>query len=225
MNSPKNPNKYSIDELLSIAETMVDDLVPVEVVRQDDIVGFIQTYKLEQGENNVPLKALYKLYSFWSDDPLKPKKFKDRMSDFFACVTGLVKLNESAITISDEVHRLIFEEDKAEDSRLYIIHHKRFEQFLKDSWVKEGTSYFNVETIYGFFLQWLVSNNKTSNIHLRQFTQLLDIYKFPTKVDHKTSQVHYGLDPKILWIFDVADLPKYEKLGKSGLRNSKKKEA
>jgi hypothetical protein len=181
--------ELSEEELLKILESNEESFT-----FSDDVLNFIETYKLETGTNTVRIANLHIIYSNWSKFPVSLKAFTSKFVDSFN--TQFIDGERYALLKQDplEIAKLA-ERFKPGSKKRPLTKSKSFKQhfeaYLKHYSIVPGTTFVPSRILYKLYSDW---TDRTKKLNETAFDQLLALY-FKQKAAYRT--YWYGLDQSI----------------------------
>ncbi len=176
--------QQDIDKLLKILEQKEDS--PLEY--SDDVIDFIEFYKLKPGKFWVKYYTLKRLYNHWSKEPLGKNTFVMRMNTHLPSIkrrsVRFYKINRSSLNLTKEAYKFL--NTYKIKSRIHVVNHKKALEFLKEKKIKPGKRFpAGVKVIYYMFLDWCEAKGiKLAPIAYKSFIGLMK-QTFDSKLDKK----------------------------------------
>ena len=178
------------------------DEAPEGVGRVDhanNVVQFIEQYNLQEGDNTVPEKTLFKLYKNSVKTPYPKKKFALHMSEILVrrqTTTGhYYKLNMDAIRASDEVLRLASEKKNDKTKSLKYI--ASFERFLNRLDIDRGKYFIEGYVLFELYAKPYRASGRRVAIGYNYFLEFCRLY-FEEKRQGRTRAAWFGIDRGIM---------------------------
>ncbi len=176
--------QQDIDKLLKILDQ--EDDAPLEY--SDDVIDFIEFYKLKRGRFWVRYSTLKRLYDRWSRDSVTKLTFIKRMNTHIPSIKRryirYYKINRNSLNLTREAYKFI--NDNKTKSRVHVVNHKKALEFLKEKKIKPGKRFpIGFKVIYYMFLDWCEAKGmKLVPIGYRSFMGLMKL-TYDSKLDKK----------------------------------------
>lgn len=185
------------EEILKQLEDKKEDLkdVAAQVNYPNDILKFIETYKLGPGEEEIHANLLYSLYRKWSTYPIKKIQFRTELSKFFTYnfninnSTYLINYDQAKISI--EIIKFLKHKRKVSSS----FWQRHFENFIAKYSLEEGKFWVALPVLYYLYDKWCYSIQKNKQLSTHQFSAYMKIY-FPFRV--MKDRLSFGVTRTIL---------------------------
>lgn len=185
----KSITQLSEQELLDI----IGSKQPVKVyVYPDDVMEFISVYNLKSGQEPVTTKLLYKLYTFWSKDPVLRRRFTHTLTDLFpSSATNksvVILLDKPALNLKQEAYNYVKEQDKTKDKGWM----EHFEKYLYFYSLKSGSFFIKDSVLYKLYSRWY--GKKRRPLGFKQFNNFCKLYFFSEIIK---KNYWFAVDPSI----------------------------
>lgn len=179
----KKLNDLTEEELLSVLE---GSTVKVHAA-PNDILEFVDFYKLQPGEEKVTGKLLYNLYLKWSKNPVSKMTFHVTMYELFPRYRNnnlqIFLLNLNAINLKQETFKFLNIPD--ETKKKWRKEH--FDEYLYYYNLKSGRLFLKDIILYKLYKLWCSKTRKTRPLGFRQFINFCKLYFRK----HKLIKRHY----------------------------------
>lgn len=119
-----------------------------------DVVDFLNTYKIQPGENRIRVYALYNHYRTWSNKPLNLKEFGRIISRYFSFEDtrgDFIKINVLIKDINQAVVKKRQAARHLKKGKSYLRHIK---EFIVEMEVQEADEWVNYEVVYKWYIRW-----------------------------------------------------------------------
>lgn len=148
----------------------------------NDIMDFISVYNIKSGQERITSKLLYKLYSLWSQDPIKRKTFTDTLMDLFPStkdgLSTIILLNKNILNLKEEAYNYVKQHDKTKDKG-WLEH---FNKYLHVYCIKKGRLFIKDTVLYNLYDKWCYKKRKPLGFaQFNNFCKLYFDYKFIKK--------------------------------------------
>lgn len=198
MTSKKLPSLLTDEELLSLLDNpdVPDDVSEIFNEQQDDVVSFLQNYKIEPGPTKVNKKLIYKLYKQYSKDPLTQKQFTTRVNHYITDTDRQFLINKDQFALS----AVIYESEKKRDLTKSLTYQKHFNWFLQETSLGKGKNWLEGFILFDFYKEFCKErriNTKLGYVNFHKFLKL--------NFDHRRLK-----ENRALW-FKISD-PVYNKI-------------
>ena len=163
------------EELLKLLDTTFS--VKEEQTETNNILLFISTFGLEQGEEKVNVEVLYQLYKYWTITPLGFKKFHKLILNYFTPTPKskkIVLLNTPTLFLSKEALKLLKNKANTHQKKDFIYFKQHFTSFLKYYDLKEGNELTDLDTLFALYNNWSHYKNRR-NWGFLTFKQLCNV--------------------------------------------------
>jgi hypothetical protein len=200
-----------VDKLLKIARRKTDRASKV----QDDVLDFIDFYKMKAGRTWVRYSVLYKLYSSWSSKPLTITLFKERMNKYlpFDYSSGC-RINLSSINVSKFAYELF------KTNHTPVIKFKQVQNFISDTRLEPGPYLVKHTAMFKVFTKW-AKKRKLIMLSEEKFYSLMRMY-LQFKVTEKGLYFSTNRTPKE--ILSTLTRKSYRKVEQNGEEETKSQE-
>lgn len=187
-----------------------------------DVMEFISVYNLKQGTEAITTKLLYRLYKFWSKEPIARKAFTNTLTDIFPSSrigeSVTILLNENVLNISNEVGKYLKSLDKTKSKNWT----KHFTTYIDYYSIKKGGLFIKNNVLYNLYDKWTSRNNNYHPLGLKQFNKFCELF-FKQKMIHgeKWSGVDKSIEKHLTE--DLINLMYNKKATSNGKKENKKK--
>jgi len=193
-------NNVSIEELLnSLAQHPSQE---DNIVIDDPIFIFVQTFNIKAGENRVTTKLLVQLFKEWSRSNITQIKFTMEFSKYF--IKESVK-NTSYFSLDKSTKDLVVQLDRYKNPQKLINIpskgiksngvQKHFEKFMDECNIKSGDLYVEADIFYHVYDTWCYKNKLKSLSYIRFVTICSLIFDYK-KLSNDNAR-WFGLDASI----------------------------
>ena len=153
MQQNKPQDKLTDQELLDLLN---DDNAEVNLSvahEEENVFGFISSYKLKSGNDKVNLVILHNLYNIWAKESIPKADLRSQLSDLFKVDKDdnvYLELNESEI--SQMMIQVLAKRDKPEKSAKST--YNKLKLFLEKSFIQSGEYYIQDYVLYAFYTKY-----------------------------------------------------------------------
>lgn len=194
----KTINQLSDKELHELLQSSPQIPVENSFNYPNDIMDFISFYNLKPGEENIPLRVLYKVYNKWSETPLKRSQFSEHIGRFF--VTKAFGNGNSVVCLdknAKQFQKIIQEFFKKMDKTKKKGYKKHFDSFLNFYNISPGTLYLKDKVLYDLYDKWTYKNQNYNPLSFNQFLGFLRLY-FKKDEKYIAGNYYFSLDATIV---------------------------
>jgi hypothetical protein len=213
LSDKKKPlHEFETEELLEYLEQedAPEDIVEKDHVYLNNVVHFINHYKLQSGEYAVNAVILYKLYTLLVDYPQPVRAFKSMLNRFFHHYSNsngdFYKLNIDSLHLMKEYDILFIEKKNNNFASPGI--RKHFEVFLEKKNVTSGDFWIQGFFIHDIYRDYCREINKKPRLSYQNFQKMLQLYfenrritserALWFKVNKETAEKHTEEERKII---------------------------
>ena len=191
-------SELSLDELLKSLEKVPDEKEESNLEYKNDILGFLNFFKIKQVDEYIHKHLLRKIYTQWSTDPIPAKQFYTELNYYFKQhgYRGYM-INQNAINLSSSAYR--YYSDKRKVDKIKSPSWKRhFDSFLNFYQIKSGKTWVPWFALYHLYDRWTYNNKAKSILSEMNFIAFLNLYfKRKRKNDYYWFCVHSDVYQKI----------------------------
>lgn len=197
---PKLPTNFSIEELLNTLEKIpahveTDDQSQFDehYDYNDDILDFIQAFKINPGQTLIGSMLMYRIYKQWSLNPTTKLKFAKRFGDFIA------REGENHYLISANIFNFTKLTKQLLNHKL-----KRQKRRIKPEYIQEILDYYGIKPgkmwlegyiIHYLYIEWCDANRRAKKLAYNPFLAALRSF-FEFKMTH--TSLFFRVDESIL---------------------------
>lgn len=202
----KQPTTEELLKLLEQPAVEMGQIIPVSASHyKNDVLSFLEFFRLKAGRNRIEVKNLYALYTAWSKTTLELAEFKKELNGFFKLFSEgqdvYTKINRSALNLTKIAYsHYIKPETKLPSVNIYKNH---FENFLKSSKILPGNYLVPPEALYFLYDKWVYKTKSKETLKLHKFTTLCSLY-FKKETNNGTSK--FAVDKRILRFISEKDI-------------------
>lgn len=165
------PHNISTDDLLASLES-AEDTETTEW--SNDVPHFLSHFKFEQGAYKVRTALLYKLYKLYSKAPIRQWDFTNTTAQFIELKGDYLLLNTKPIRIAKVVNTKTVQSKRSVLASLTI--KKHYEQFLRDSLVKKGTTWVEGVIFHEIYRHYCIDKKIQSRMIYTNFIKVTKLY-------------------------------------------------
>lgn len=216
----KAVTELSDQELLKLVEQEKSNQVVYDW--PNDVMEFISVYNLKQGTEAITTKLLYRLYKFWSKEPVLRQTFSNAIMDIFPSSrigeSVTILLDEKALNISNEVNKYLKRFDKTKSKNWT----KHFTTYLDHYSIKKGGLFIKNNVLFNLYDKWTSRNNNYHPLGPKQFNKFCALF-FTQKIirGEKWSGVDKSIEQHLTE--DLINLMYNKKASRNGKKENKKK--
>lgn len=150
MDSIKPRDKLTDQELLDLLNDDNEEINLSLVDEEQNVFGFISTYKLKSGNDKINLVVLYNLYNIWAKEPILKTNLRNQLKDLFKIDNDdniYLELKESEI--SQMMIQVLSKKKRTETQSKHI--NKNLNSFLKKESITAGPYYIQDYVLYASY--------------------------------------------------------------------------
>lgn len=216
--------EVSIEDLLKALDNKQED--STDIIVDDVVFLFIQTFNIKCGKNKVSSKLLYDLFKLWNtSETLTPIKFSMQLSKYFEKPDENSKfylLNKEIAEVVKTIQEYSVGTSTAPKANLGVKSknvHRHFNKFLEKYSIRPGKLYVECDILYHLYDTWCY-NKKIKTLSYTRFKELCIMF-FDSKRLSQGSPNWIGVDPEIKQHIDVTTVSNWREGRK---RRGKEKE-
>lgn len=153
---------------------------------KNDVIGFIHAYKIEDGPHRINKKTLYRLYRFWSENPISQNVFGLELGEVLIVKSNYYHINRDVLKV-----KLLINELRTKRLSTKIPSYKKhFDTFMKKYYLEAGDFYVNGDGLYFLYDKWIWKTRIRNPITRRAFNEFLGMY-FDKKQIFRGGKVHW----------------------------------
>ncbi len=196
MNKIKPITQISDEDLLKSLEDNKDVKEEINALYSNDILDFISYFNLQQGEERVSSRLLYKIYKSWSKVKISKKSFVSHLGSFFSLsrnsMEHMILLNMSYNPLLKKSLSII--KRKVKTRRRFYKEH--FENYLSKYNIKKGSFFVKSSVLYNLYDKWIYTFKKRNPLSSNQINDFFKLFNFKTKLIER--DYWFGLDKSII---------------------------
>ena len=213
----KLPHTVDTDELLKLinqspaASPENTDTLPEVIEYKNDIMSFLSTFNIQEGDKRIKKNLLYSIYKAWSGDPCKRKDFILELSAMLPTSADTAgapqfKINQNAVKLTYDVYTKYVDEYKVLKSKKYASH---FEDFLNYFSLKSDGYWIELKLLYFLYDKYTFLIGYPGRIlTLRHFEKFCTLH---LKKKVTSAGKVYELSPNITNFFQPGQLERMKK--------------
>lgn len=167
----KVPHLLNTEELLNVIESSKEfekndeDFIALEPVNNNDVLTFISTFKIAEGDHGIKKSLLYSIYKAWSKSPVNRITFSTELANFIQVKhEKYYHININAVKLTHEVYTHYKNNYKTIKSKHYARHYQNFLNYhaieSKDFWIELDILYF----LYDKYTHEMGFNTKSTQV-------------------------------------------------------------
>lgn len=204
-------NSLSDEELKKLLETAKEAQDEKVIPIYNDVLAFLNYFKIESGTFPVLIRLLYKLYHKWSKEPVSKVTFGAKILDHYVDLSGYIHINKNSLQVDNEVLQY-YHTQRLVDKRKSPAYRKVLERFIKEFDLKEGTTWVEPYILFYLYDKWNYERGYHKALGKDNFVKLLKLY-FPYKRLTNSKLVYFKMDKDS--IYKVIPRTKVKSLRKS----------
>lgn len=166
----------------------------------NDVLEFISTYGIKEGENQILFPLIFNLYKSWSRKPLFRNNFGIELSKLFVSVKyGLAttyRINKSKDFF---LEKSVKKKQNKTKRKPWL---KHFQKFVDKFELKSGSFYIKDIVLYNIYDKWVYKNGKKNPLSFHQFLKFCNLFfKKPAKKIINGHE-YFGMDKNIQKYFN-----------------------
>jgi hypothetical protein len=201
---PLLPSEHELEELL---ESIKEKEEISSVGYRDDVFSFLTFFNIEPGEQTVPKRTVYALYSKWSECPLNTIQFNMKMGAYFEHhfkgTKPFWKINLNSLQINESLIRFL--ERSKLDKTKYPSWKKHFEDYLCHYQIKDGRRWVQPFVLKHFYDKWCFENKRRTLLSETQFFNFCKLY-FPYRRTTDSRMQWFGINEEFMNTVSVQTL-------------------
>jgi hypothetical protein len=192
----KTPLEYSNEELKKALEQTDGEQSTQEY--ETDVPSFLSFYKIKSGKDLVLKRVLYKLYTYFSQNPIESRKFTEQMNQYvISRQVGPYQyyvINQKALDLSKHAYDHIIEHTH---DRVKIPAWKaHFDKYLERYKIKPGHYFIPSMALYNLYDKYVYETGKKLPLSYHQFIKFCKLY-FDAERVTQDKVTYYGVDKSI----------------------------
>lgn len=165
---------------------------------ETDVPMFLSFYKIQPGKDPVNKRLLFKLYGYYSENPVTSTRFAEQLNLYIPFTKSgtqlLYHINRKALDISQEAYKFIL---KHSHDRIKVPAWKaHFDKFITHYKLKSGDYYLEGYILHNLYDKFTYETNKKYNLGYIQFLKFCELY-FDKQRLTSDKVSYYGVDKSI----------------------------
>lgn len=211
--------EYSNEELKKALEQKTDGEQSTQEY-ETDVPQFLSFYKIKSGKDLVLKRVIYKLYTYFSENPISKEKFGEQMAQYvISRQVGpyfYYVINQKALDLSKHAYDHIIEQTH---DRIKIPAWKNhFDKYLERYKLKTGTFFLEAYILYNLYDKFVYETKKRMPLGYQQFIKFCKLY-FDAERVTQDGVTYFGIDKSIKEFITDDEI---QQLRKSKKHNGKK---
>ncbi len=189
-----------------------------------DVPAFLSFYKITPGKDLVLKRVLYKLYGYWSENPLDKTQFSTLVNEYIP--TRQVGphqyyiINQKALDLSKHAYDHIIEHTH---DRIKIPAWKaHFDKYLEHYKLKPGTFFIESYILYNLYDKYAYETNKKLPLSYVQFVKFCKLY-FNAERLTSSKISYFGVDKSIKEFITDDEIRQLRKSRTDNVKKAKQK--
>lgn len=165
---------------------------------ETDVPQFLSFYKIKSGKDLVLKRVIYKLYTYFSENPLDKEKFAEQMNQYVISRQvgpyNYYVINQKALDLSKHAYDHIIEHTH---DRIKIPAWKaHFDKYLERYQLKPGTFFIEAHILYNLYDKYVYETKKRMPLGYQQFIKFCRLY-FDAERLTQDKVTYFGIDKSI----------------------------
>lgn len=141
---------------------------------KNDLLDFISTYNIIQGENRIPGQLIYNLYKRWSKNPLHRNHFGQEMSQLFPNI----RYGQGNVFLINKekdyfLEKIVNKKQNKTKRKPWLTH---FNKFIDKYQLKSGRFYVKDIVLYNLYDKWTYKNGNKNPLGFQQFLKFCRLF-------------------------------------------------